>query len=55
MSGKFMKTINPEITAQIEEGISQNQYLNEGIQLVNEAFAIIENIKSGQFNNLLKI
>jgi hypothetical protein len=30
-----MKTINPEITAQIEEGISQNQYLNEGIQLVN--------------------
>jgi hypothetical protein len=38
MSGKYMKTINPELTAQIEEGISSNQYLNEGIQLVNEAF-----------------
>lgn len=38
MSGKYMKLINPEITAQIEEGISSNQYLNEGIQLVNEAF-----------------
>ena len=51
LNDKSIKKIDPIILAQIENGVSFNQYLSEGQSIMNEANKMIDHLKQGNYNN----
>lgn len=45
------KNLPPQIIAQIYDGITPNQYLAEGLWIMQDVHLMIENLKNGNFNN----
>ena len=47
------KKIDPVLQSQIENGVSAKQYLREGAAIMQEVSLLIEQLKSGNYNNYI--
>ena len=47
------RKIDPAILCQIENGVSAKQYLREGAAIMQEVSILIEQLKSGNYNNYI--
>ena len=47
------KKIDPAVLAQIENGVSAKQYLQEGGLIMHDVFQRIEQLKQGNYNNYI--
>lgn len=51
MEDKRFKKMDPAIMAQLDSGLTSRQYLNEGLQIMRDCQVVIDNVKSGNYNN----
>ena len=53
MEDKRFKKMDPAILAQLDSGLTSRQYLNEGLRIMRDCQLIIDNVKSGNYNNYI--
>ena len=53
MNLRGSKKVDAAILAQIENGVSAKQYLQEGALVMHDVFQLIEQLKQGNYNNYI--
>lgn len=49
-----LKNVAPQVLSQIEEGITSSQYMQEGLDIMQDVNLLIEKVKSGNINNYME-